>query len=382
MSYFFLKNHIYKRGFTLLEILLVVGIIAILAGIVIVAINPGRQLATVRNTERKSDLKQIYNALQQYYIDHEEYPATVPTTLTEICDTGTATSTHSIDCTDLVDFSTLVPVYFVAVPTDPLGSLSLLDKFIPKVYAATNGTGYWVREEADHKIVLTAPQAELGIEIVLGITTGTSTESWACGDILTDERDAKTYTTSLIGTECWLSQNLNVGVRIPGAFVQGGSCDFIDKYCYDDDDANCDTYGGLYQWSQLMCGGEDPGATGICPTGWHIPTHNEFTALERAVCTSGTCVTDFPYDTITTGETGTNEGASLRNPAGVFKGLMGGFYNPIGSEFSQEGAISYYWSSLADGVQAWSRYFGSGFDTTNRYLDDKLLGLSVRCIKD
>jgi prepilin-type N-terminal cleavage/methylation domain-containing protein len=59
-----------KLGFTLLEILLVVGIISLLAGIVIIAINPGKQLATVRNTERKSDIKQINSALTQYYIDH------------------------------------------------------------------------------------------------------------------------------------------------------------------------------------------------------------------------------------------------------------------------------------------------------------------------
>lgn len=81
------KNH--KSGFTLLEILLVVGIIAILAGIVIIAINPSKQLAQVRNTERKSDLKQLYNAITQYYIDNSSYPATISTTtLTEVCNTG------------------------------------------------------------------------------------------------------------------------------------------------------------------------------------------------------------------------------------------------------------------------------------------------------
>lgn len=79
-----------KKGFTLLEILLVVGIIAVLAGIVIVAINPSKQLATVRDTERKSDIKQINNALMQYYIDNHEYPDSVSsvTTLKEICNTG------------------------------------------------------------------------------------------------------------------------------------------------------------------------------------------------------------------------------------------------------------------------------------------------------
>ena len=55
------------RAFTLLEILLVVGIIAILAGIVIIAINPSRQLAQVRNSQRISDIKQINNAMIQYY---------------------------------------------------------------------------------------------------------------------------------------------------------------------------------------------------------------------------------------------------------------------------------------------------------------------------
>ena len=65
-----MKNKNPQKGFTLLEILLVVGIISILAGIVIVAINPSKQLATVRNAERKSDIKQIDSALTQYYIDN------------------------------------------------------------------------------------------------------------------------------------------------------------------------------------------------------------------------------------------------------------------------------------------------------------------------
>jgi prepilin-type N-terminal cleavage/methylation domain-containing protein len=125
-----------SKGFTLLEILLVVGIISILAGIVIVAINPSKQLAAARNTERRSDLRQISNAIQQFYIDHGYYPASstdYATTLVDICDTGSTSSPSGIDCTDLVDLSELVPTYITAIPTDP--QVSNID---------TGGTGYWL----------------------------------------------------------------------------------------------------------------------------------------------------------------------------------------------------------------------------------------------
>ncbi len=56
-----LKTH--NQAFTLLEMLLVIAIIAVLAGIVIVAINPGRQLAQARNAQRSSDLRAIHSAV-------------------------------------------------------------------------------------------------------------------------------------------------------------------------------------------------------------------------------------------------------------------------------------------------------------------------------
>ncbi len=58
-------NHkLTTRAFTLLEMLLVIAIIAILAGIVIIAINPGRQLAQARNAQRASDLRALHSAVQ------------------------------------------------------------------------------------------------------------------------------------------------------------------------------------------------------------------------------------------------------------------------------------------------------------------------------
>jgi type IV pilus assembly protein PilA len=158
-----------KKGFTLLEILLVVGIIAILAGIVIVALNPTKQFASVRNTQRKANLSELNKALYQYYIDHSHYPATLTTTLTEICATGASSTPTGIVCTGLVDLSALVPTYLVAIPTDPQGSTLSL---IPVAYATTNGTGYKVALNAANKVTLSAPQSELNLPVTIGDTTG------------------------------------------------------------------------------------------------------------------------------------------------------------------------------------------------------------------
>jgi type II secretory pathway pseudopilin PulG len=152
----------------LLEILLVVGIIAILAGIVIIAINPSKQLATVRNTERKSDIKQIESAITQYYIDNSRYPTSLTGNLTEICDTGAnaSSSGQTTTCTNasLINLSELVPVYLTAIPKDPSAT-------------TTNRAGYQI-VLTNNKIGLSAP-AELGQTITIGTVP---TVAAGCGD--------------------------------------------------------------------------------------------------------------------------------------------------------------------------------------------------------
>jgi prepilin-type N-terminal cleavage/methylation domain-containing protein len=139
-----------KSGFTLIEILLVVAAIGILAGIVILAINPNKQLGDTRNAQRRSDVTTILNAAYQYAIDNN---GSVPAGVTdgtacgvatqEICKTGGT-------CTGLSDISVLTTnaKYLVSIPFDPTG-------------ATTNGAGYEIyKNTTTDRITVCAPDAE------------------------------------------------------------------------------------------------------------------------------------------------------------------------------------------------------------------------------
>ncbi len=156
MSDFKMKISSYLRnskGFTLLEILLVVAAIAILAGIVILAINPGKQLADTRNAQRQQDINTIINAVYQYSLDNDgNLPSTITDTVTEIC-----VSDGVAACTSTIDLSVLTTngVYLQAIPVDPSG-------------ATGDGTGYeigLVGTAPNQRVTVNAPNAEQGATI-------------------------------------------------------------------------------------------------------------------------------------------------------------------------------------------------------------------------
>jgi prepilin-type N-terminal cleavage/methylation domain-containing protein len=109
-----------KGGFTLLEILLVVGIISILAGIVILAINPTKQLGDTRNAQRRSDVLTILNAIYQYSIDAGDM-ATITDDHGPLADFEAADcdETNGTDALELSDSLATNSKYLVGIPTDP-----------------------------------------------------------------------------------------------------------------------------------------------------------------------------------------------------------------------------------------------------------------------
>lgn len=149
----FIKSKTKQGGFTLLEVLLVVAIIAILAGIVIIAINPGKNLGDTRNSQRQADVTTILNGVYQYSLDNNgTLPASITTTATEICATGAAS------CASLVDLSAITASekYLTAVPKDPQCTTA----------CATNGTGYRILKSANGRITVSAPATEQGKPII------------------------------------------------------------------------------------------------------------------------------------------------------------------------------------------------------------------------
>ena len=139
-------------GFTMLEILLVVAMIAILAGIVIFAINPGKQLAEARNSQRRVDVNTILNAVYQYSIDNNGVlPTSITTSPAEVC----AVEQPPGDCSGNIDLSVILAnqKYLTAMPRDPIGD------------CPTNSTCYTISISTNNRVTVSAARAELGAVI-------------------------------------------------------------------------------------------------------------------------------------------------------------------------------------------------------------------------
>lgn len=210
---------------------------------------------------------------------------------------------------------------------------------------------------------------------------------WSCG--IPVYYEGQTYNTVEIGSQCWMAENLNVGTRINGSSDQTDN-DTIEKYCYDNNTSNCDTYGGLYQWDEMMDYVITEGTQGICPTGWHLPTDAEWMTLEEEV-ESTTGVNWY----ITCSWRGTDAGSNLKETSTLywefpnayatnssgFTGLPGGQRHFTGS-FVDLTMDAKFWTSSENGTSAWLRTLFYCNAKVNRCKYGKTLGYSVRCLKD
>jgi uncharacterized protein (TIGR02145 family) len=182
--------------------------------------------------------------------------------------------------------------------------------------------------------------------------------------------EGQTYKTVEIGTQIWMARNLNYN-------AEGSKC-------YDDDPANCTTYGRLYDWATAMalpsnCNSSTCSSQvgtkhkGVCPSGWHIPSDAEWTKLTDFVGGSSTAGTKLKSRSGWSGNGEDKYG---------FNALPGGFGFSNGG-FSNVGSDGSWWSATEyNAATAWYRYmYHYGADVI-RDDDDKTRLYSVRCVKD
>ena len=220
---------------------------------------------------------------------------------------------------------------------------------------------------------------------------------------LTDLRDGRVYRTTTIApegtgySEVWMAENLNyayTGVPFDNGYYTSDST----SWCYDNDPANCAKYGRLYTWAAAMdsvgawstngkgCGdgktcsvasaGSATLVRGVCPKGWHLPSHDEWEALFTAVDASSTGGAKSKLKS----QTGWTAYSGITNEdAFGFSGLPAGYRN-YDRDYSSEGDCAFFWSSTeTSSYDAYLMYLG--------YYDDlisssKNNGFSVRCLKD
>lgn len=204
---------------------------------------------------------------------------------------------------------------------------------------------------------------------------------FTCPDSI--EYSGQWYKAVQIGEQCWMAENLNVGTRIDGSQDQTDNS-MIEKYCYDDDENNCDIYGGLYQWDEMMQYTTQEGVQGICPDGWHLPSDDEWCTLTTHI--------DPTVDCDALGWSGTDAGYKMKSTSGWFSNgngsdaygfaaLPGGDRTYYGNFVSIE-KYTYFWSSTENGTNAWRRDLVYSYYDVARDYYIQGYGYSVRCLKD
>ena len=442
-----LKNQRPKSAFTLIELLVVIAIIGLLATLSIIALNNAR--AKSRDAKRLADAKQFQTAMELYFNAAGHYPSNADFASGKIeYNSGSGTTTYM----------QVIP----SAPTPADGTCSTTTNAYT-YNAPADGSTYTI----DFCVAQASPELGGG-ELVLwsgGISGGTGGGGGAeppattCGTgpacpgdmtCVADTRcegsivyDSETYPTVRIGTQVWMAKNLNVGTYIGSGtstigydssastsddcvdmFPSNGwwSCQGatgIHKYCHGNNQTNCNTYGGIYEWAEalglpgdcnnaastdngdgtytLNCpiNGSQPIAAkqqGICPSGWHVPAVADMNTLanntnidnsdQQVACVFGSTTCAYAGERLkatsgwSTPTTKTDEYGFAALPAGS---------RYVYSSFGNLSYAVYFWLATPDSsnpLYAWGGGVYSGDPVFEGSSNGKTAGFSVRCLKD
>ena len=219
-----------------------------------------------------------------------------------------------------------------------------------------------------------------------------STDTCEYGSV-TDDRDGQTYKTVKIADQWWMAQNLNLETE--------------NSYCTAD--SICAKVGRFYTWGAAMdsagkwseggkgCGDDNTcmpsyPVRGVCPSGWHVPSRDEWINLRAAIIEYGPDAkalksTDgwiggwvnlgggvVAYDSLGVNGKGTDSFGFTALPAGYWDG----------SAFRDDGLATYFWSSSEKEYEktVHARYLTVVMNNSMMEGLSKSKGLSLRCVKD
>jgi uncharacterized protein (TIGR02145 family) len=248
-----------------------------------------------------------------------------------------------------------------------------LDKPYAQVNTTTNTYYYDSGLENNKAYYYVVTQIIDGMESDYSKRELIATRDWTCGTAI--EYDGKYYNTLVLGEQCWFAENLNYETE-------------IGSWCYNDDSANCDRYGRIYDWKTLMAGDERDGAQGICPDGWRVPTDEDFKILERNLGMTRIVSNDSEWrgeelnigDVLKVSTACTKIGESFCGSSG-FNLFLGGSRSTAGA-FRYIGTHSFLWTSAKSGDSAWRRLLSIENNGVHRDLANIENGFYVRCLKN
>jgi uncharacterized protein (TIGR02145 family) len=175
-------------------------------------------------------------------------------------------------------------------------------------------------------------------------------------------------------------------------YIWPSNNDTIEKYCHSDLIENCNKYGGLYQWKEMMNYTNQEGSQGICPPGWRIPTDEDWKLLE-GIADSQYGIGDPEWD-IYWQNRGYDAATNLKTTSGWWENgngtdMLGFAAMPGGDRFGNGyyylvGGYGLWWTSTQrTSKRSWYRLIYYYYPDVYRNGDfSKDAGLSVRCLKD
>ncbi len=196
--------------------------------------------------------------------------------------------------------------------------------------------------------------------------------------------DGNTYKTTIIGTQEWMTENLKVSKYNDGKVIPNitdssqWSDDTLGAWCYYNNDiTNNPSYGKLYNW-YVISTTTNSNKKNICPTGWHVPTDNEWTVLTDYL--GGESVAGDKLKAASTLGWSNLINKDATNTS-LFTAVPGGYR--LNNGFFMIGDNGNWWSSSIDSNRVWTRDLNAGFDVVFiRHHPPMQRGLSIRCVKN